>query len=381
MAKPSLANITTAQTFQNWFDKTNELVNIFKTNAVTASGSGDTTTGDATLSGDFTATNLIASTLLTSDDIASRSGGSINFQSPVQITGPSATVATFTYGTGGQARFTDGSLSWDVGIESSTPGNFIIDTGVSPTKFELSTAGTLTVPNVVVIEKIVAAEFELDDGTPVGGGAELLQDLTNVTITSPSNGQVLKYNGSAWVNAADATDGGTATDADTLDGINSTQFLRSDINDTASGDYTFSGAVTFSKSSGFGITVGADAEIGGNLEVGGELRVVGDIITAYSASDINLKENLQIINNALDKVSQVNGYTFNYIDRPEERVSGIVAQEIEKVLPEVVFDHERNNETYKAVRYDNVIPLLLEAIKELKGKVDDLENRLNSNGN
>jgi hypothetical protein len=51
------------------------------------------------------------------------------------------------------------------------------------------------------------------------------------------------------------------------------------------------------------------------------------------------------------------------------------------VLPQVVFDHERNNGTYKAVRYDGIIPLLLEAIKELKDKVDDLENRLQSDGN
>lgn len=383
MAKPALANITTAQTFQNWFDKTNELVDLFKNDAITASGGGDTTTGNATLTGIFTATDVVANSILKSDDIASRSAsGTITFQSPIELVGSSQIVATFNYGAAGaQTRYTNGSLSWDVGIESSSPGNFIIDTGVSPTKFELSVAGTLTVPNVIALEDVVADEFRLTDGTVIGGGATTLDDLTNVNISSPSSGQVLKYDGTNWVNGTDATDGGTATDADTLDGLNSTQFLRSDADDSASGNYTFSGDITLSKSSGVVLTVGASAEVGGNLEVGGELRVVGDVITNYSSSDIALKENLQVIDNALDKVSQVSGYTFNYIDRPEERVSGIVAQEIEKVLPEVVFDHERNNGTYKAVRYDNVIPLLLEAIKELKGKVDDLENRLASSGN
>jgi hypothetical protein len=382
MAKPSLANITTAQTFQNWFDKTNELVDLFKNEAITAALPGDTTNGNATLNGIFTATNVVASTLLQSDDIASRTpSGTITFQSPIELVGTSQIVATFNYGAAGaQTRYTNGSLSWDVGIESSTPGNFVIDTGVAPTKFQLSTAGTLTVPNVIALEDIVADEFRLSDGTVIGGGATTLDDLTNVTITSPSAGQVLKYNGSAWVNGTDATDGGTATDADTLDGLNSTQFIRSDANDSASGDYNFSGEITLSKSSGIALIVGADAEVGGNLLVG-EVRASGDVITAYSASDLALKENLQLINNALDKVSQVNGYTFNYVDKPEERVAGIVAQEIEKVLPEVVFDHERNNGTYKAVRYDNVIPLLIEAIKELKGKVNDLENRLSGSGN
>ena len=383
MAKPALAVITTSQTFQNWLDKTNEMVGIFRNSAITASPGGDTTEGDATLLGIFTSTEVVATSILKSDDIAARSAsGTITFQSPVELVGTSKIVATFNYGaSGAQTRYTNGSLSWDMGVEDNSTGNFIIDTGVSPTKFQLSTAGTLTVPNIVVTEKIVADEIELAEGSPIGGGAELLQDLTNVTITSPSTGQVLKYNGTVWVNGADATDGGTATDADTLDGLNSTQFLRSDANDTASGNYTFSGALSLTQASGLALEVGANAEVGGNLLVGGELRAVGDVITNYSASDIALKENLQIINNSLDKVSQINGYTFNYIDRPAERVTGVIAQEIEKVLPEVVFDHERNNGTYKAVRYDNIIPLLIEAIKELKGKVNDLENRLGGDGN
>jgi len=379
MAKPSLAVITTSQTFQNWLDKTNEMVGIFQDSAITASAGGDTTTGDATLVGIFTATEVVATSILKSDDIAARSAsGTIIFQSPIELVGTSQIVATFNYGaSGAQTRYTNGSLSWDMGIENNSTGNFIIDTGVSPTKFQLSTAGTLTVPNIVVTEKIVADEFELADGSPIGGGAELLQDLTNVTITSPSTGQVLKYDGTVWVNG---TEGGGGLDADTLDGLNSTQFLRSDANDTASGNYTFSGALSLTQASGLALEVGANAEIGGYLQVG-EIRATGDVITNYSASDIALKENLQIINNSLDKVSQINGYTFNYIDRPEERITGVIAQEIEKVLPEVVFDHERNNGTYKAVRYDNIIPLLIEAIKELKGKVDDLETRLSGDGN
>lgn len=384
MAKPLITAVTTDQTFQNWLNKTNELVGIMQNNVMTASGPGDTTNGDATLIGDFTSTNLVATNSVSTDVIASRTGGGVvTFQSPIGITSSSQIVATYTFASGPQTRYSTGSVAWDVGIESASPGNFIIDTGVAPAKFSLSPAGTLSVPNIIVTEDISVTQNinvtgDISGGTItgasfVGDGSGLtnvstvanINDLTDVTISSPSAGQVLKYDGSKWVNGTDDTAGGAGLNADTLDSLNSTQFLRSDTDDTFTGTLTVSGNINQT----------------GNLTVTGQVRATGNVITNYSASDRALKENVQIINNALDKVTQVNGYTFNYIDSPEESVTGVIAQEIEKVLPQVVFDHERNNGTYKAVRYDGIIPLLLEAIKELKDKVDDLENRLQSDGN
>jgi len=173
------------------------------------------------------------------------------------------------------------------------------------------------------------------------------------------SGQVLKYNGSAWVNDTDFDSG---TNADTLDNLNSTQFLRSDANDTYTGTLTVTG----------------DINQDGNLAVDGALTVTGDITTAYSSSDLRLKDNLKVIGNPLEKIANISGYTFNYKDKPRETIPGVVAQEVEKILPGVVFDHERDGETYKAVRYDQLIPLLIEGIKELTEKVNDLEGKLNS---
>ena len=69
----------------------------------------------------------------------------------------------------------------------------------------------------------------------------------------------------------------------------------------------------------------------------------------------------------------IGGYTYNFIgdDRP---VAGVIAQEIEKVLPEVVYeiDDEQFGKT-KAVRYGNIVGLLIEAIKEIKSELDDLK--------
>lgn len=384
MAK-TITTINTTQTFEDWLLKTNEMVSIFASDAVTVSNgtaAGDTTTGNATINGNFAATTLIASTVLNTDTIASRTPSNpVAFSTPIEVSGASQVVATFSQATGAQTRYTDTTLSWDVGLNGT---DFMINTGVDPKKFLLSTAGTLTVPNITVVEDITAtgditATQFFGDGSNLTGvsATAALADLTDVSSTAATDGQVLKWNDSEgeWAPAVDVGSSGGGN-ADTLGGIAPGSFLRSDADDTATGNLTLSGELTMNKASGTVLNVvTGDVRVGGNLQVT-DLRATGNVITKYSSSDIALKENLEIINNALDKVTQVNGYTFNYKNDPDERVSGVVAQEIEKVLPEVVFDHEVDNETYKAVRYDNIIPLLLEAIKELKVKVDDLESQL-----
>lgn len=362
MAKTNLQNITTAQTFQNWFDKTNEVVDILKTDAITASGSGDTTTGDATLAGDFTATNLIADTLLQSDTIAPQTGGgTIQINGKTKVNGTSQDTLIISHGTGGQAQFTNGSITWDVGLKDSG-GDFIINTGAGVDKLNLSTAGMLSVPNITVAENVTANAY-FGDGSNLTGvvSSVSVAGLSDVTITNVADGQILKYDSSAaaWVNDTDFDSG---TNADTLDNLNSTQFLRSDANDTYTGDLTVTGAINQT----------------GDLTVTGNIRATGDVVTDYVTSDLRLKENLKVIEQPLDKISDISGYTFNYKDKPEETVPGVIAQEVETILPGVVFDHERNGGTYKAVRYDQLIPLLIEGIKELKEKVNDLEDQLKS---
>jgi putative yapH protein len=97
----------------------------------------------------------------------------------------------------------------------------------------------------------------------------------------------------------------------------------------------------------------------------GEIISSGDI-TAFS--DIRLKSNIQKIDNALDKIMQINGYTY---DMNNKRSTGVIAQEVEKVLPEVVQDRE---DGYKTVAYGNMIGLLIEAIKELKEEIKVIKN-------
>jgi hypothetical protein len=81
-------------------------------------------------------------------------------------------------------------------------------------------------------------------------------------------------------------------------------------------------------------------------------------------SDRNLKDNLVPIESALDKVERLTGYLFNYKADPTRRRAGVVAQEVNEVLPEAVISGET-----LGVSYDSLVPLLIEAVKELKAEV------------
>ena len=97
----------------------------------------------------------------------------------------------------------------------------------------------------------------------------------------------------------------------------------------------------------------------------------GDITAFGSVSDRTQKENIKPITNALDKVEQLGGYTFNYKNKPDTPMTGVMAQELLEVLPEAVYktiDGNTGEEIY-AVRHGNIIGLIIEAIKELNEKV------------
>ena len=100
------------------------------------------------------------------------------------------------------------------------------------------------------------------------------------------------------------------------------------------------------------------------LDVSGELYVSGDI-TAFKASDIRLKTNLNKIENPILKLAEINGYTFDWVEKEgihtqTGRDIGVIAQEIETVLPEITVTRDNG---YKAVKYEKLAPLLIECVK------------------
>jgi hypothetical protein len=116
----------------------------------------------------------------------------------------------------------------------------------------------------------------------------------------------------------------------------------------------------------------------------GEIRATNNI-TGYYTSDRNLKENIRNITGALDKVRELNGVMFDwkqsYIEERggedgyfvRKQDTGVIAQEVEAVLPEVVGTRENGT---KAVAYEKLAGLLIEAIKELDIKIEDIKRHL-----
>jgi hypothetical protein len=235
----------------------------------------------------------------------------------------------------------------------------------------------------------------------VSGG----QTLTNKTIngsqlvnTSVANAKLA--NSSVTVTAGTGMSGGgavalgssvTLTNAGVTSIIAGTGVSR----DVATGGVTVSigQAVATNSSVTFGgltvngaVTLNAGAtSVTGALIVGGAttsttvglIRASNDVI-AYASSDERLKENVVTISGSLDILKQINGYYFDWvpmegIHENEGHDIGVIAQEIEAVLPEIVTTRENG---YKAVKYEKIVALLIESIKEQQKQIDELKSKL-----
>jgi len=114
------------------------------------------------------------------------------------------------------------------------------------------------------------------------------------------------------------------------------------------------------------------------LNASAELHVDADVIAfSTTISDERLKHDIEPITDALSKVNQLNGVTFTY-NADDKKSAGLIAQDVEKVLPSAVSEKELplkhdDGKEYKVLQYDQTIGLLVEAIKELTAKVEKLE--------
>ena len=104
------------------------------------------------------------------------------------------------------------------------------------------------------------------------------------------------------------------------------------------------------------------------LDMSGNLTADGNV-TAYS--DERLKDNIQTLESGLDKVNQLRGVTYL---RDEKENIGVVAQEVEKILPQIVLTADDEMGT-KSVDYSRLTAVLIEAVKELSQKIEKLENK------
>ena len=135
--------------------------------------------------------------------------------------------------------------------------------------------------------------------------------------------------------------------------------------------FTNSDANLNSLSTNFDIISLRDIIASNRIEAGGD-------IVAFSSSDKRLKDNIEQIPNAIDKIQSIGGYSFDWNDKQDtyevgSRDIGVVAQEIEEVLPELVITRDNG---YKAVKYEKMVALLIEGIKEQQEQINELKTKL-----
>ena len=129
----------------------------------------------------------------------------------------------------------------------------------------------------------------------------------------------------------------------------------------------------YSKLNISGGTISGALTVTGNIATNGTANVKG-VLTAndvYLTSDRRAKTNLKIIDNPLEKIKKINGYTFDWI-KTKEKSSGVIAQEIEEILPSIVYDKGEG----KKVNYNGIIALLVESNKELLKRIEVLESKV-----
>ena len=130
-----------------------------------------------------------------------------------------------------------------------------------------------------------------------------------------------------------------------------------------------------------GLSTSVTADASGNVTIKGDLNVTGDVTAYYS--DARLKDFEGTIPSALDKLSKIGGYYYTGNEKAaelgydtEELQVGVNAQEVQAVMPEVVKPAPISDD-YLTVQYERLVPLLIEAVKELSEKNDSLIEELN----
>jgi hypothetical protein len=259
--------------------------------------------------------------------------------------------------------------------------------------------------------------------TAVAGGV-VYSGASSLAISGAgTSGQVLISGGAgapSWVAATTLTVG-TATNATTATNLaggsagqlhiqtalNTTGYIAAGANGTflqsqgAGNNPTWAaGAVTYgtttvslgaSSTSITGLTAVSINGTGGSLGVGtassgtaGEIRATNQIV-AYYTSDRRLKENIVNIENPIEKVQQLNGVTYDWTDDyitkhggadgyfVRKQDIGLISQDVERVMPQIVAE---NNEGFLAIKYERVVALLVEAVKEQQKQIDELKARL-----
>jgi hypothetical protein len=262
----------------------------------------------------------------------------------------------------------DADLTAIAGL-SSADGNFIVGSATGWVAESGATARTsLGLGSLATLSSVNAATIT-DNSV---GAAEL-----NVTGNGTTS-QYLRSDGDGTFTWATPTDTNTTYSAGAgLDLTGTTFSVEPDLRDGIThigldtGDY-----IGFTNNTQIDFYVNGSNEF--RMEADGDFHADGDVI-AYStttASDEKLKTDIKKVEDALEKLQQLRGVTFTF-KKDGKQSAGVIAQDVEKVLPQAVSVVERltDGEEYKSVNYDALFSIVIEAVKDLANRVEALETK------
>jgi hypothetical protein len=225
----------------------------------------------------------------------------------------------------------------------------------------------------------VAHTLAVGAGDGISVGADIVS--LNTGSTHFTNGARVTV--ANWVSGEVSINPSTGVASLVIPTLSRASNITGTANQITVGGVTATGAFTASLSLPQNIHTAADFRVG-SLGVGvaasatsGRIDAANDIV-AYSSSDRRFKENIKNIPNALAKVLRIGGYEFDWISNVELHGHeghdiGVIAQEIEEILPELVQTRESG---YKAVKYDKLVALLIEGMKEQQVQIDNLKSEV-----
>jgi hypothetical protein len=240
------------------------------------------------------------------------------------------------------------------GFETSSNNIFLSD-GDGNVRIRIPSTGN------VLIGQTTDYGYKLD----VSGTTILRSTLTYTGATSASTSYVLYFNNTTGLVTYAAAPSGSGT----ITGAGTTNYLPLWTGSTALGN-----SVIFNTGTTVGINISTP---GYPLHVSGatsstSIYATNDIV---AFSDQSVKTEVQVIENAIEKIKGIRGVTFVRSDMEDKtRRAGVIAQEVEKVLPEVI---SKNQDGTLAVAYGNLVSLLIEGIKELSEEITELKKKIN----
>jgi len=298
--------------------------------------------------------------------------------------GGSITAATILSGTGvvsGSSQIDVSSTTGDIALGTRTSGNYVATitagSGLSSTG---ATTGegishTLSIPNSGVSNAMLA--------NSTISGISLGSNLATLTIGTGLSGT--SYNGSTGVTIANT--GVTSNVAGSGISVSGATGAVTITNTGVTSNVAGTGVTVSGATGAVTISIGQAVATSSNVQfnslgvgmaasaTAGRIDATNDIV-AYSSSDRRFKNNIKPIENPLAKIIKISGNTFDWNEENkaehgyEGNDVGVIAQEVEEVLPQLVQTRESG---YKAVKYDKLVALLIEGIKEQQIQINDMK--------